>query len=266
MALQPCSATGFHVPSSRGAHRVAGSSVSGTAMNRNGNGTAMNTRSNGSGTTMNTQNGHTQNGGSLATAPSPPPAAATEPLVAVGRSWVQKELTYYDNVADSSSSYHPRKAGKGNSVKVLHLELAAAEFSRRFAPISMEQDMKQEEDSDDEQGAPVLLVSTHVKPDWTPPNKFTSKVDGAGKHVKFLLIPNVDDEGRTSSLFISCMPGSTHGEADAHVLVGWLKNWHTASTRLWRLCALVVAIATSVLGFESELFIKFMCCFLWCHF
>ena len=83
------------------------------------------------------ENGHTQNGASLdlATAPSPPAAAAaaaTEPLVAVGRSWVRKELTYYDNVAGSGSlsSYHPRKAeaGKGNSVKVLHLELAAAEF------------------------------------------------------------------------------------------------------------------------------------------
>ena len=160
------------MPSTRVANRLARRNGNGTAMNRNGNSTAMNTQ-NGHMQNGHMQNGHTQNGASLATATSLP-AAATDslvekglsPLVAAGRSWVQKELNFYDNGGGSSSSYNPRKTGKGNSVKVLHLELAAAEFSRRFAPISMEQDidMEQEEDSDDEdeQGAPLLLVSAHV--------------------------------------------------------------------------------------------------------
>ena len=171
------------------------------------------------------QNGHTQNGASLATATSLP-AAATDslvekglsPLVAAGRSWVQKELNFYDNGGGSSSSYNPRKTGKGNSVKVVHLELAAAEFSRRFSPISLEQDMEQEED--EQQRAPVLLVSTHVKPDWTPPVGFTTK--SVFGNVRFLSVPNAD--GKTSSLFISCMPGNTHGEADAHV-ADMVRDW-----------------------------------------
>jgi hypothetical protein len=73
---------------------------------------------------------------------------------------------------------------------------------------------------DDVQGAPVLLVSTHVKPDWTPSVAFTA--DLGFKHVKFLLVPNID--GSTSSLFISFMPGNTHGEADAHVACQ-IRDW-----------------------------------------
>ena len=140
------------------------------------------------------------------------------PLVSAGRSWVQKELKFYDIGGGSSSSYHPRKAGKGNSVKVVHLERAAAEFSRRFSPILMEQDVEQEEI--EEQGAPVLLVSLHVKPDWTPPVAFTTKP--GFRNVRFLLVPNSD--GMTKSLFISCMPGNTHGEADAHV-ADMVRDW-----------------------------------------
>jgi hypothetical protein len=105
----------------------------------------------------------------------------------------------------------------GSQLHISRLQ-AVEEFSLHFSPITMEQDdhslgtTKQ----DAVQGAPVLLVLNKVKPDWTPSIALTTAL--GYKQVKFLLTLNVND-GKTSSLFISFMPGSTHhGEADRHVL------------------------------------------------
>lgn len=112
-------------------------------------------------------------------------------------------------------------------MQVVHLQLAAgaAKFSCRFSPILIEQHVLQDQASlcakkDVEQGALVLLVSTHVKPDWTPPTSFSTKP--GFRNMGFMLVPNAD--GKTSSLFISYIPGNTHGEADGHV-ADMVRDW-----------------------------------------
>ena len=111
--------------------------------------------------------------------------------------------------SQSQPQYHPNKAGKGRT-KHQHLELAVTEFSRRFQAITLEEDA---ENGEDNKGAPIVLVTTAAKLDWTPPIKFSVKPEF--KHVKYLLVPNLD--GKSASLFISLMPSATHGVADGHV-------------------------------------------------
>ena len=92
-------------------------------------------------------------------------------MVAAGEYWVRKELAFYDNGC-SSSSYRPVKSGTSKTVRLKQLQAAVEEFSQRFSPITVEQhedNLAKPTKKVDAQGAPVLLVSTHVKPDWTYP-------------------------------------------------------------------------------------------------
>ena len=130
-------------------------------------------------------------------------------FVAAVKHWVEKEISYYSRTL-SPSEYHPNTAGKEKPT-THHLELAAAEFSRRFKAITVEEDSKK--NVEDNKGAPIVLVTAAAKLDWTPPIQFSVKPEF--KHVKYLLVPNPDS--KTASLFISHMPSNTHGDADGHV-------------------------------------------------
>lgn len=75
----------------------------------------------------------------------------------------------------------------------------------------MEEDSKK--NVEDNKDAPIVLVATAAKLDWTPPIQFSVKPEF--KHVKHPLVPNPDS--KTASLFINHMPSDAHGDADGHV-------------------------------------------------
>ena len=101
----------------------------------------------------------------------------------------------------SNSEYRPIDNAGEAQVSLEHLAHARTEYASRFAFCTEEEDASSHGFS----GSPYLLVATSVDATWTVPEEFGS--------LKFMLVPI--GEAKACALFITCMPGVTHGSVDA---------------------------------------------------
>ncbi|KAL3911310.1 MAG: hypothetical protein SGILL_007330 [Bacillariaceae sp.] len=125
--------------------------------------------------------------------------------ISEGEKWLHDELEKAKNsYLIEGAEYQPFQcSGKNGDVPTTHLQKAIEEYKRRFFGASAS-------------SPSVVLVATGVNKEWSVP-------EGVVGCARFLLFPQLGAT-KQSALFITYMPGPTHGAMD-NWFVGMLNHW-----------------------------------------